>query len=247
MPSASAAFSCDPGETLTATSSSVSDYKIYCHGCQDQCITQCQSQGREVSQLECNFWGTDPAECKCCCRLPSSTPSPPPIHFNRCAMDEINKYFYRRNSSIDCNICVNECKTRCDGVGATVTRQVCSQDYRQDTKALIDGVLNCPCCCKIHPPPPPPSPSPPPPSPSPPPPPSLPPSPPPPSPSPPPPPPPPTPSPSPPSPPPPSPICPPSPCPCSGNCGVDINIQISYGQAPCKDKLPQSSSSTEEL
>ncbi|MCL7039574.1 hypothetical protein MKW94_001307 [Papaver nudicaule] len=222
MPPAAAVISCDPGETYTETKS-VADHTIYCFGCQDQCITQCKSQGKEVSQIECNFWSSNPTVCKCFCGLPSSTPPlPPPTAWNKCPIGEKFRGSQQTTSVMNCNLCVNACKTGCDGIGGTVTRQVYFQDFRQDaTKALIKDQLLCPCCCKEAPPPPPPIPSPPP----------LPPSPPPP----------------PPSPAPPSPISPPSGCPCSGSCGVDINFQISTAQAPCKYKLPQSSSSSDEL
>ncbi|KAI3920692.1 hypothetical protein MKW92_021053 [Papaver armeniacum] len=156
MPSA-AAISCGPGET-SAESRSVSDPKIYCYGCQDQCITECKSQGREVSQLECNFWGSEQAVCKCCCGLPSSTPPPKPIAWNQCPTEETNEYFLLRNSLIDCSLCVNGCKTKCDAIGATVAREVCFQDFQVGTTVLIDAVLACPCCCKPNPPPPPPCP-----------------------------------------------------------------------------------------
>ncbi|MCL7022367.1 hypothetical protein MKW94_023935 [Papaver nudicaule] len=206
--STSAAFSCASGETQTE-STSVSHPKIYCYGCQDTCVTQCKSQGREVSQIECNFWGSDQAVCKCCCALPSSTTPPKPIIWNQCPAVETNQYFVLSKSAIDCSLCVNGCKTKCDAIGASVTRETCFQDFQQGTTTLIDGVLACPCCCKPNPPPPPPPP---------------------------------------PSPPPPPPSPPPSPsCPCSGSCGVDINIQITSGQAPCNDKLQHSSSSTDEL
>ncbi|XP_026430098.1 uncharacterized protein LOC113326617 isoform X2 [Papaver somniferum] len=128
---------------------------IYCYGCQDQCITQCKSQDREVSQLECNFWGSEQAVCKCCCGLPSSTPPPKPIIWNQCPTEETNEYFLLRNSLIDCRLCVNGCKTKCDAIGATVAREVCFQDFNVGTTILIDGVLACPCCCKPKPPPPP--------------------------------------------------------------------------------------------
>ncbi|KAI3927016.1 hypothetical protein MKW92_052121 [Papaver armeniacum] len=167
MPSATAAISCAPGET-PVESTSVSDPKIYCYGCQDKCITQCKSQGREVSQIECNFWGSDQAVCKCCCALPSSAPAPSkPIIWNQCPPEETNKYFVLRESVIDCSLCVDGCKTKCDAIGSSVTRETCFQDFQQGTTTLIDKVLACPCCCKPNPPPPPPPP--PPPSPSPPP------------------------------------------------------------------------------
>ncbi|XP_026460668.1 uncharacterized protein LOC113361744 isoform X2 [Papaver somniferum] len=88
MPSAGAAISCASGEIQVQTKS-VDRPTVYCYGCQDQCITQCKSQGREVSQVECNFWGTDQAICKCCCALPSSTPPPSkPIYWNQCPLGE---------------------------------------------------------------------------------------------------------------------------------------------------------------
>ncbi|RZC85862.1 hypothetical protein C5167_026518 [Papaver somniferum] len=157
MPSA-AAISCGPGETSTE-SRSVSHPMIYCYGCQDQCITQCKSQGREVSQLECNFWGSEQAVCKCCCGLPSSTPPSKPIIWNQCPPEETNKYFDLQKSVIDCSLCVNGCKTKCEAIGATATREVCFQNFQVGTTTLIDQHLVCPCCCKPNPPP---SPSPPP-------------------------------------------------------------------------------------
>ncbi|KAI3984505.1 hypothetical protein MKX01_033998 [Papaver californicum] len=159
LPSAAGAITCAPGETQTE-SSSVSDPKIYCYGCQDQCITQCQSQGRQVSQLECNFWGSEQAVCKCCCGIPSSTPPPKPIAWNQCPTEETNKYFTLEKSVIDCSLCVNGCKTKCDAIGATVAREVCFQNFQLGTTILIDQFLVCPCCCKPNPPPPPPPPCP---------------------------------------------------------------------------------------
>ncbi|XP_026460667.1 uncharacterized protein LOC113361744 isoform X1 [Papaver somniferum] len=168
MPSAGAAISCASGEIQVQTKS-VDRPTVYCYGCQDQCITQCKSQGREVSQVECNFWGTDQAICKCCCALPSSTPPPSkPIYWNQCPLGEKKRFNLLRNSLIDCKLCVNNCKTKCDRVGGTVTRQVCFQDFQFGTTVLID-LLVCPCCCKINhslpPSPPPQSPPPPPPCP----------------------------------------------------------------------------------
>ncbi|KAI3930850.1 hypothetical protein MKW98_025798 [Papaver atlanticum] len=215
IPSA-AAISCASGDT-TAESTSVSEHTIYCITCQDKCIAQCKSQGRVVSQLECNFWGSAPAVCKCCCGLPSSTPTTDPTSWVQCPAEEKSQFFALYKVNLDCNLCINGCKTRCDAIGAKVTREVCFQSHQQSSRTLVANDLLCPCCCKPNPPLPPPSPPPPPPSPPPPP-----------------------PS-SPPSPPPPSPpICPPSTGPSCGSCGVDVNIQISSTpgqQAPCEYKL----------
>ncbi|RZC91595.1 hypothetical protein C5167_027656 [Papaver somniferum] len=217
MPSA-AAISCGPGETL-AESKSVSMPTIYCFGCQEQCITQCKSQGREVSKVECNFWSSDPAECKCCCRLPSSTPTPQPTSWVQCPSGESSMFFALNKVALDCNLCVNGCKTKCDSIRATVSRETCFQTFRQPTTLTDDG-LNCPCCCKKDPPPPPPSPPPPshpPPSPPPP-------------------------SPSPPPPSPPSCPSPPSPGTSCGCCNANTNIQISV-KSGCNVKVSTPSSS----
>ncbi|MCL7044378.1 hypothetical protein MKW94_026669 [Papaver nudicaule] len=135
---------CGLGETQIE-SKSVSNPTIYCYRCQDQCIDQCRSQGRE-----------------CCCGLPSSTPLPPPIPWYKCPTEEKKRGLVLRKSEIDCNLCVKGCKTKCDRIGGTVTRQVCFQDFQFGTMFLIDTLL-CPCCCKINPSPLPHSPSPPPP------------------------------------------------------------------------------------
>ncbi|MCL7034029.1 hypothetical protein MKW94_016573 [Papaver nudicaule] len=169
IPSA-AAISCTPGET-PAESTSTSLHTIYCHSCQDQCITQCKSQGREVTKVECNFWGSAPAVCKCCCALPSSTPIAQPGNWAQCASGETNMFAVLPKAALDCNLCVTGCKTKCDAQGATVSRETCFQSF-QPPSTPVDQSLICPCCCKANPPPspPPPTPSPPPPpSPSPPP------------------------------------------------------------------------------
>ncbi|KAI3839897.1 hypothetical protein MKX03_025162 [Papaver bracteatum] len=211
IPSA-AAISCASGDT-TAESTSVSEHTIYCATCQDEV----------VSQLECNFWGSAPAVCKCCCGLPSSTLTTDPTSWVQCPAEETTQFFVLYKVNLDCNLCINGCNTRCDAIGAKVTREVCFQSHQLPSKTLVPNDLVCPCCCKPNPPLQPPSPPPPfPPPPSPPP-------------------PPPYPSPLPPSPPPPSPpICPPSPGPSCGSCGVDVNIQIASTpgqQAPCEYKL----------
>ncbi|KAI3896506.1 hypothetical protein MKW92_004037 [Papaver armeniacum] len=137
-----------PGEIPTKATKSATNHSIYCYDCQKECINQCQLQGREVSQVECNFWGEEPAVCKCCCGLPSPTPPPKPIAWDECPIGETNKFIFLSNSSIDCNICVNQCKTECAEVGATVTREACLQNFDSNSKELIEDNLLCPCSCK---------------------------------------------------------------------------------------------------
>ncbi|XP_026430063.1 wiskott-Aldrich syndrome protein homolog 1-like isoform X2 [Papaver somniferum] len=164
MPSA-AAFSCGPGEIQSETKSPT-PYTLYCVGCQDTCANYCQPKGRKVTKIECNFWGVDPAVCRCCCGLPFSGPPilPPSIAFSDCPTNEILKYFQPpKDSEIDCNLCVNGCKNECDSIGAQVTKELCVY-----SSSITSNVL-CPCCCNRNspppssPPPPPPPPSPPPP------------------------------------------------------------------------------------
>ncbi|KAI3879369.1 hypothetical protein MKW98_014539 [Papaver atlanticum] len=138
-----------------------SEHTIYCVTCQDKCIAQCKSQGRVVSQLECNFWGSAPAVCKCCCGLPSSTPTTDPTSWVQCPAEEKSQFFALYKVNLDCNLCINGCKTRCDAIGAKVTREVCFQSHQQSSRTLVANDLLCPCCCKPNPPPSPPPPPPP--------------------------------------------------------------------------------------
>ncbi|KAI3991094.1 hypothetical protein MKX01_041313 [Papaver californicum] len=149
-----------PGETQTESTPD-SNPRNYCIGYQEQCITECQSQGRQVSEVECNYWrgNEEQAVCKCCCGLPSSTPPPEDIYWNQCPSGETNKKFMFENTDPDYNFCVNGCKSRCDEIGATMTRKTCVPSTRPR-----DRELHCPCC-KPQNPPPSPTPSPPPPPP----------------------------------------------------------------------------------
>ncbi|KAI3951071.1 hypothetical protein MKW92_009868 [Papaver armeniacum] len=193
MPSlavAAAAFSCDPstevyvGGNRTHTDT---DGGISCYSCPGNIQNLCNSKGRTVSKIECNWWDIGGARrttvCVGCCG--ELHPPPIPVITGECQAGEANQSFQVRASfPWNCGICQNGCKDKCDFRKQLVSRELCG---------FVSGPsYDCKCCCR--PPPPPPSPPPPPPSP------------PPPRPSPPPPPPPPPPTPTPPAPTP----CPPS-------------------------------------
>ncbi|KAI3887056.1 hypothetical protein MKX03_025630 [Papaver bracteatum] len=208
---------CIPGDVYIGSSKS-QPRRPNCRDCTNWCSGQCSSFRTSMSDHRCSIMG-NVLRCKCCCRIPTPSPSTPPsppfapsppsnpddytgpavYTQNVCRAGELFLMIRRGNG----NDCVNKpvCAGKCKEKGRVTVREECAGN----TYGNVFNWFNK-CCCASSPPPspPPPPPSPPPPSPPPPPPSPPPPSPPPPPPSPPPPsPPPPPPSPPPPYPPPP--------------------------------------------